>query len=85
MLLRRSASHLVTMFFAAGQQYFVVDCDGAGAMSEAAEHYRQNAANCRHLAEEAKDEISRKRFTRMAEAWEALAEEQGWLDGEIVS
>ena len=54
-------------------------------MSEAAKHYRQNAANCRHLAEEAKDEISRKRFTRMAEAWEALAEEQGWLDGETVS
>ena len=54
-------------------------------MSEAAKYYRQNAENCRHLAEEAKDEISRKRFTLMAEAWETLAEGQGWLDGETVS
>jgi len=50
-----------------------------------AEQFRRNAENCRNLAEEAKDEVSRKRFTRMAEAWEALAEEQGWLDGETIS
>jgi hypothetical protein len=54
-------------------------------MSELAEYYRQHAENCRNLAEEAKDEVSRKRFMRMAEAWQALAEAQRWIDDESVS
>lgn len=43
--------------------------------------YRENSDNCRRLAEDALDEPQRKRYLRMAEAWEALAEEQDWLDG----
>jgi len=44
--------------------------------------YRENSDNCRRLADEALDEPQRKRYLRMAEAWQALAEEQDWLDGE---
>ena len=47
------------------------------------EIFRDNAANCLHLAERAVDEPTFKRYRRMAEAWTALAEEQDWLDGEI--
>jgi hypothetical protein len=43
--------------------------------------YRDNSDNCRRLAENALDEPQRKRYLRMAEAWQALAEEQDWLDG----
>ncbi|MEH2513987.1 hypothetical protein V1291_005341 [Nitrobacteraceae bacterium AZCC 1564] len=43
--------------------------------------YRENSNNCRRLAEDALDEPQRKRYQRMAEAWQALAEEQDWLDG----
>jgi hypothetical protein len=44
--------------------------------------FRDNAENCLHLAETAKDEATYKRYCRMAEAWFALAREQDWLDGE---
>src|SRR5664279_6511081 len=44
--------------------------------------YRQNADNCRQLAEAAQDEAAYKRFKRMEAAWLALAEEQDWLDVE---
>jgi hypothetical protein len=47
--------------------------------------YRRNSDNCRRLAEDALDEPQRKRYLRMAEAWQALAEEQDWLDGESSS
>ncbi len=43
---------------------------------------RENAENCRQLAERASSEPVAKRFLRMADAWMALAEEQDWLDGE---
>jgi hypothetical protein len=52
-------------------------------MRNKSETYRENAANASQLATEAKDEPSRKRYTRMAAAWIALAEEQDWLDGQI--
>lgn len=44
--------------------------------------YRENSDNCRKLAEDALDEPQRKRYLRMSEAWQALAEEQDWLDSE---
>lgn len=46
---------------------------------------RENADNCRQLAEQKADEPSFKRYQRMAEAWMALAAEQDWLDGEKAS
>jgi hypothetical protein len=45
--------------------------------------FRDNAENCRQLAEGAKGQPAFKRYTRMAEAWMALAKEQDWLDGEV--
>lgn len=45
--------------------------------------FRDNAENCRHLAERAEGQPNFKRYQRMAEAWTALADEQDWLDGEI--
>ena len=47
-----------------------------------AEQYRSNADNCAELARAAKTEPERNRFTRMKTAWQALAEEQDWLDGQ---
>jgi hypothetical protein len=44
--------------------------------------FRENAENCMRLAEAAPDDPGFKRYTRMAEAWRALADEQDWLDGE---
>ena len=45
--------------------------------------FRENAENCLHLAERAEGQPAYKRYSRMAEAWAALADEQYWLDGEI--
>ena len=45
--------------------------------------YRENAENCLQLAERAEGQPAYRRFSRMAQAWLALAEEQDWLDGEI--
>jgi hypothetical protein len=45
--------------------------------------FRENAENCLHLAERAEGQPAYRRYSRMAEAWSALAEEQDWLDGEI--
>ncbi len=47
------------------------------------DQFRQNAYNCLHLAERARDKPSSMRFRRMARAWRAIADEQDWLDGEI--
>lgn len=44
--------------------------------------FRENAENCRHLAERAPSEPVANRYRRMAAAWMALANEQDWLDGE---
>lgn len=45
--------------------------------------FRDNADNCLQLAERAEGRPAHKRFSRMADAWTALAHEQDWLDGEI--
>jgi hypothetical protein len=45
--------------------------------------FRENAENCAELALKAPDEPSKARYKRMEAAWQALAQEQDWLDGEI--
>ncbi|WP_249128924.1 MULTISPECIES: hypothetical protein [Bradyrhizobium] len=45
--------------------------------------FRDNADNCLQLAERAEGQPAHKRFSRMADAWTALAHEQEWLDGEV--
>jgi hypothetical protein len=45
--------------------------------------YRENAENCLQLAERAEGMPAIRRYSRMANAWTALAHEQDWLDGEI--
>ena len=45
--------------------------------------FRDNADNCLQLAERAEGKPAHKRYSRMADAWTALAHEQDWLDGEI--
>ena len=45
--------------------------------------FRDNAENCLQLAERADGQPAFNRFSRMADAWRALANEQDWLDGEI--
>ncbi|WP_298239714.1 hypothetical protein [uncultured Bradyrhizobium sp.] len=45
--------------------------------------FRDNADNCLQLAERADGQPAHKRYSRMADAWTALAYEQDWLDGEI--
>ncbi|MBB4371856.1 hypothetical protein GGD63_004657 [Bradyrhizobium sp. cir1] len=45
--------------------------------------FRDNAENCLQLAERAEGQPAFKRYSRMADAWTALAREQDWLDGEI--
>jgi len=45
---------------------------------------RENAENCLQLAEHAKGQPRAfRRYSRMAQAWTALAREQAWLDGEV--
>ena len=45
--------------------------------------FRENAENCRQLAERSEGQPAFKRYRRMAQAWTALADEQDWLDGEV--
>jgi hypothetical protein len=45
--------------------------------------FRDNAENCLQLAERAEGQPAYKRYSRMADAWMALAWEQDWLDGEV--
>ena len=47
------------------------------------EIFRDNAENCLQLAESAEGQPAYNRYSRMAEAWTALAREQDWLDGEV--
>ena len=44
---------------------------------------RENAENCLQLAERAEGQPAFRRYSRMAQAWKALADEQDWLDGEV--
>ena len=43
---------------------------------------RKNAENCVTLAETADSDPKKKRYARMATAWNSLADTQAWLDGE---
>src|SRR5258708_29393367 len=43
------------------------------------DQYRQNAENCKLMAEAAQGEPAYNRFKRMEAAWLALAEEHDWL------
>lgn len=45
--------------------------------------FRSNAENCLQLAERSEGQPAYNRYSRMADAWTALAKEQDWLDGEI--
>ena len=45
--------------------------------------FRDNADNCLQLAERSEGRPAYNRYSRMADAWRALAKEQDWLDGEI--
>jgi hypothetical protein len=45
--------------------------------------FRENAENCLQLAERTEGQPAFRRYSRMAEGWLALADEQDWLDGEI--
>lgn len=45
--------------------------------------FRDNAENCLQLAERAQGQPAYNRYSRMADAWTALAKEQDWLDGEV--
>jgi hypothetical protein len=47
------------------------------------DQFRENAETCAELAETARNEPLRKRYTRMVNAWKALAEEEDWLAGEL--
>jgi hypothetical protein len=44
---------------------------------------RQNAENCLALAEAASSKPVHLRYMRMALAWQALADQQDWLDGSL--
>jgi hypothetical protein len=52
-------------------------------MKKQSQDFLVNAQNCAELAAQAPDEPTHKRYKRMEAAWQALAEEQDWLDGEI--
>lgn len=43
---------------------------------------RKNAENCVALADTADSDPKKKRYGRMATAWNNLADTQAWLDGE---
>jgi hypothetical protein len=43
----------------------------------------KNARNCIQLAEEAKDEPSRKRYLKLAEGWLDQAALEDWLWGDV--
>jgi hypothetical protein len=46
--------------------------------------YRDNAANCSELADNASDPPTQLRYRRMESSWLALAKEQDWLDGRVL-
>jgi hypothetical protein len=52
-------------------------------MMKQSDIYRDNAENCRQLAERAEAGPTFQRYMRMAQAWTALAGEQDWLDGQV--
>ena len=52
-------------------------------MAKSSDELRQYAENCSEIARAAKSNPPKqRRFRRMAQAWESLAKNQDWLDGE---
>ena len=51
-------------------------------MQKSSEGLRKNAENCAEKAEKASSEPEKARFKRMEKAWENLADNQAWLDGD---
>ena len=49
---------------------------------QSSDELKKFAQNCTDLADTAHSEPNKKRFERMAEAWNDLAQSQAWLDGE---
>ena len=49
---------------------------------QSSDELKKFAQNCTDLAHTAHSEPNKKRFERMAEAWNDLAQSQAWLDGE---
>jgi hypothetical protein len=43
---------------------------------------RRNAENCAEMAQSSDNDPKKKRFERMAQGWNSLADSQAWLDGE---
>jgi hypothetical protein len=54
-----------------------------GAQVKESDKYRENAANCALLAQQAKHGPAKIRYKRMESAWLSLADEQDWLDGRV--
>jgi hypothetical protein len=48
------------------------------------EHFLIHAKLCAKLAQGTTHMPTRSRYKRMEAAWRALAEEQDWLDGEVI-
>jgi hypothetical protein len=55
---------------------------GDEAAMQSSDELKKFAQNCTDLADAAHSEPNKKRFERMAEAWNDLAQSQAWLDGE---
>ena len=51
-------------------------------MEKSSERMRKNAENCGELAERATSDQQKARFKRMERAWDNLAANQDWLDGD---
>ena len=46
------------------------------------EELRQNAENCQELAKITENKPQKRRYERLAEGWQSVAQTQAWLDGE---
>ncbi|MET0671254.1 MAG: hypothetical protein ABWY66_14765 [Xanthobacteraceae bacterium] len=56
---------------------------GGGAAMPRAKKLRENAENCAEMAENARDDASRRRYQRMELTYLHLAETEDWLDGQM--
>jgi hypothetical protein len=69
------------LFFYRG--HLAADESEGGCSMKDPDKYRENAANCALLAQQAKHGPARIRYKRTETAWLSLADEQDWLDGEV--